>query len=94
VKHDHGQEVEEQRQDDAGDDEVVVEDQARVAQQQRVEGEEGCANVGVGVASLGDLDVPDPVPRGPAVQEVAQEAVEGFGVAPTTYVAARPTAKM
>ncbi len=87
VKQDHGHEVEQQREHDAGDDEVVVEEQARVAQQQRVEGEEGRAHVGVGIASLGDLDVPDPVPRGPAVQEVAEEAVEGLGVA---RVAPRP----
>ena len=77
----HGGEVAGERDDDAGDHEVVVEDDPDPAHHQRIEREEGHAAVVAGVAVGGDLHEPDAVPVGPWVEDVGEDAVEGLGQA-------------
>ena len=79
VQQPHAAGVADQRDDDAGDDEIAAEDQADVAQQHGEQREERGAAVAVGVAAGGDLDVPDAVPVGPGVQQMAERPAEHLG---------------
>ena len=79
VQQPHASGVAEQRDDDAGDQQVAVEQHPDVAQQHGEQREEGGAAVRVGVAAGGDLDVPDAVPVGPRVEEGAEPAGEDLG---------------
>ena len=74
-------EVAGKRHHDAGDHEVVVEDDPHPAHHQRVEREEGDTAVVAGVAVGGDLHEPHAVPHGPGVADVGKEAVERLGEA-------------